>query len=115
MNDASFVRDCECCGNFSANVNDFDRIKCTALVEKVAQRATANKFHDNRVTSVEVDSVINRNDCWVNKPCGCDCFDVKALPHNGIIRELGMKNLHRDSAPKHEVVGFPHFGHSADS
>jgi hypothetical protein len=39
---------------------------------------------------------------------------VKALPHSGIIRELGMKNLHRDSAAKHEVVGFPHFGHSAD-
>jgi hypothetical protein len=62
MNDASFVSDCECSGNFSANVNDFDRIKCTALVEKIAQGATANKFHDNHVASVEVDSVINRND-----------------------------------------------------
>jgi hypothetical protein len=61
MNDASFVSDCECSGNFRTDVNYLDWIKCTALVEKVAQRSTANKFHDNRVASVEVDCVINCN------------------------------------------------------
>jgi hypothetical protein len=61
MNDTSFMSDGECPGNFRADVYDLDRIKCTALVEKVAQCSTPNKFHDNRVASVEVDSVINRN------------------------------------------------------
>jgi hypothetical protein len=39
---------------------------------------------------------------------------MKTLPHNRIIRELWVKNLHRNSATEHEVVRFPHLCHSAD-
>lgn len=99
--------------NFGPNVDDFDWVEGTTLIKEVAQRSAPYEFHNDCVASVEVDGVIDRNDRWVDESGGGDRFDVKALADNWVVGKLRMEDLDRNRATENEIVGFPHFGHTA--
>jgi hypothetical protein len=82
-------------------------------IENLTQTSSLNQLHDDCLTTVMFEHIVNRHDVRVIETRHGDCLTAEALCNNSIGCEIGFQPFHRNPAIKLLIDCHPDLRHSA--